>query len=433
MAPDYVAWFRSSTPYINAHRGKIFVLMFGGEAIEHDNFAHIIHDIALLNTLGVKLVLVHGSRPQIDRCMARRQLSIRFHRGRRVTEQPALECVKEASGSLRAELEALLSMGLPDSPMHRSRIRVTGGNFVIAKPLGVLDGIDHAHTGEVRRVQGGDIARQLELGHIVLISPLGYSPTGEIFNLSMEEVAIEVATSLKADKLIAFDHAAGLLDNDGRLLRELRLGEARQLLESTTDAHSRQLLEALVRSSGAGIERCHLISYADNGALIKELFTRDGCGSLIHRDSYESIRTADIDDVAGILALIQPLEEEGVLVRRSRELLENEIHRFTVIERDGMVISCAALYPFTEEGTAEIACVATHPDYRGGGRGERVLAHLEKQARQLSLDRLFVLTTRTAHWFMEQGYAPGSTQDLPQARQRLYNYRRNSQIFCKSL
>ena len=364
MAPDYVAWFRSSTPYINAHRGKIFVLMFGGEAIEHDNFAHIIHDIALLNTLGVKLVLVHGSRPQIDRCMARRQLSIRFHRGRRVTEQPALECVKEASGSLRAELEALLSMGLPDSPMHRSRIRVTGGNFVIAKPLGVLDGIDHAHTGEVRRVQGGDIARQLELGHIVLISPLGYSPTGEIFNLSMEEVAIEVATSLKADKLIAFDHAAGLLDNDGRLLRELRLGEARQLLESTTDAHSHQLLEALVRSSGAGIERCHLISYADNGALIKELFTRDGCGSLIHRDSYESIRTADIDDVAGILALIQPLEEEGVLVRRSRELLENEIHRFTVIERDGMVISCAALYPFTEEGTAEIACVATHPDYR---------------------------------------------------------------------
>ena len=428
---DYVAWFRSSSPYINAHRGKTFVLMFGGEAIEHDNFAHIIHDIALLNTLGVKLVLVHGSRPQIERGLALRGAPSHFHRGRRITDQGALESVKDAAGSLRAHLEALLSMGLPDSPMHRSRIRVTGGNFVIAKPLGVLDGVDHQHTGEVRRIQGSDITRQLEFGHIVLISPIGYSPTGEIFNLTMEEVAIQVATCIEAEKLIAFDRETGLIDERGQLLRELRLSEARQL--GSFGAKPRALLDALIKTSGAGVERCHLISYREDGALIKELFTRDGCGTLIYQDNYESIRTATIDDVGGILALIQPLEEEGVLVRRSRELLETEIDRFTVIDRDGMIISCAALYPFGEEGSAELACVATHPDYRGSKRGERLLGHLEKQARGMQLGKLFVLTTRTAHWFLEQGYAPGCTDDLPKARQGLYNYQRNSRVFCKSL
>jgi amino-acid N-acetyltransferase len=430
---EYVSWFRRSSPYINAHRGKTFVLMFGGEAVEDPNFAHIIQDIALLGSLGVRLVLVHGSRPQIEQRLALRQLDSHYHKGVRITDEVALECVVDACGSLRAQLEALLSMGLPNSPMHLSRIRVTSGNFVIARPLGIVDGIDFQHTGEVRRIHGEDVARQLDLRNVVLVSPLGYSPTGEIFNLSMEDVAQQLAVALAADKLIAFGAERGILNEHGELLRDLRLSEASYLYQRLAPDTGGSLLPALIKTSQAGIERCHLISYSEDGALLKELFSRDGCGSLIYQDSYESIRSASIDDVGGILQLIQPLEEQGVLVRRSRELLENEITRFTVIERDGMIIACAALYPFPRERSGEIACVATHPDYRGDSRGERLLSHLEQEARSQGLLNLFVLTTRTAHWFLEQGYSSGGPQDLPEMKQQLYNYQRNSRVFCKAL
>ncbi len=430
---QYVSWFRRSSPYINAHRGKTFVLMFGGDAIEDDGFANIIHDIALLNSLGIRLVLVHGSRPQIEQRVALRQLESRYHNGVRITDQGALECVVDAAGSLRAQLEALLSMGLPNSPMHLSHIRVIGGNFVIARPLGVHDGVNFQHTGEVRRVQADDLAHQLDLGNVVLISPLGYSPTGEVFNLSMEDVARQVASALDADKLIAFGERAGILDEGGELVRELKLSEASFLYERQSAANPDRLLQALIHTCQAGVERCHLVSYREDGALLKELFSRDGCGSLIYQDSYESIRSASIDDVGGILELIEPLEDEGVLVRRSREALETEITRFTVIERDGMIIACAALYPYARERMGEIACVVSHPDYRGDNRGERLLSHIEREAGSQGLVSLFVLTTRTAHWFLEQGYALCEQSDLPGEKQQLYNYQRNSQVFRKAL
>lgn len=430
---DYVAWFRRTSPYINAHRGKTFVLMIGGDAIEDSGFAHIIHDIALLNSLGVRLVLVHGSRPQIEQRVEQRQLQSHYHKGVRITDSVALECVVDAAGSLRAQLEALLSMGLPNSPMHLSHIRVTGGNFVVARPLGVRDGVDFLHTGEVRRIEDGDLSQQLDMGNVVLVSPLGYSPTGEVFNLSMENVAHQVAAALKADKLIAFGEQAGILDEAGELLRELKLSEASALYQRLPDTARSRLLECLIDSSQAGIERCHLISYREDGALLKELFSRDGCGSLIYQDSYESIRSATIDDVGGILELIQPLEQQGVLVRRSRELLETEIARFTVIERDGMIIACAALYPFPPERVGEVTCVATHPDYRGDNRGERLLSHLEKEAKAQGLTALFVLTTHTAHWFLEQGFSAGEPTDMPAQKQQMYNYQRNSQVFSKTL
>lgn len=430
---DYVSWFRRSSPYINAHRGKTFVLTFGGEAIEHPDFANIIHDIALLNSLGVKMVLIHGSRPQIEARLQARNINTRFHDGLRITDEDALECVKDAAGSLRAQLEALLSMGLPNSPMHLSRISVTGGNFVTARPLGIHEGVDFHHTGEVRRVDTDGINQQLDHGNVVLVSPLGYSPTGEIFNLGMEEVATQVTIALGADKLIAFGKEPGIIDNEGKLARELKLSEANFLFEHLPQNQQGRIVKALIQASQAGVDRCHLISYLEDGALIKELFTRDGCGSLVYQDSYETIRTADIDDVGGILELIEPLEEQGVLVRRSREMLETEITRFTVIERDGMIVACAALYPFAKERSGEIACVATHPDYRGDSRGERLLATLEKEAFSQGLAQLFVLTTRTAHWFLEQGYREAELDALPEKKQALYNLQRNSKVFIKTL
>lgn len=430
---DYVKWFRNSAPYINAHRGKTFVLMFGGEAVEDPNFATIIHDIALLNSLGVRLVLVHGARPQVDSRVAQRGLTPRFHRELRITDNAALECVKDAVGSLRAQIEALLSMGLANSPMHGSQIRVCSGNFVVARPLGVQDGIDFGNTGEVRRIDSEAIHRLLHAGAIVLLPALGYSPTGEVFNLAYEDVATQTAVALKADKLIAFGEQSGLVNEGGELVRYAELRQVRPLLANCTDPQQRGILQALVQSTEHGVNRCHLISYREDGALLEELFTRDGHGTLITEDQYEQIRTARIDDVGGILGIIEPLEAEGKLVKRSRELLETEIHHFTVIDRDGMVIACAALYPYPEQKTGEIACVATHADYRGADRGERLLAALEQRAAQMGLESVFVLTTRTAHWFQEQGFVQASLEELPPGKQALYNYQRNSKVFKKLL
>ena len=429
---DYVKWFRNSAPYINTHRGKTFVLMFGGDAVEHPNFANIIHDIALLNSLGVKLVLVHGARPQIENRCQLRGITPRFHKDLRITDAATLECVKDAAGSLRAHIEALLTTGLANSPMHGAQIRVCSGNFVIAKPMGIHDGIDFGNTGEVRRIDSDAINRLLQAGAIVLLSAIGYSPTGEVFNLSYEDVATQAAVALHADKLLAFDDAQ-LLDEHGALIRFAELRQVKPLLANCTDPHLLGVVQALVQSCEHGVKRCHLINYTDDGALLQELFTRDGTGTLITEDQYEQIRTAQINDVGGILEIIRPLEAEGKLVKRSREMLEREINHFTVIDRDGMIIACAALYPYTEDGSGEIACVATHADYRGADRGERLLTALETKAASLGLSRVFILTTRTAHWFQEQGFVQAALEQLPAQKQAFYNYQRNSKAFIKNL
>ena len=427
----HIRWFRNTAPYINAHRGKTFVLMLGGEAAQHDNFANIIHDIALLNSLGVRLVLIHGSRPQIDLRLQRAGLASTFHDNMRITDNEAVEHVKDAAGSLRAQIEALLSMGLPNSPMQGSRMRVCSGNFVTARPIGIVDGVDFNHTGKVRRVDVEGIRRQLDDDSIVLLSPLGYSPTGEIFNLALEDIAVHCASAIGADKLLLFGQAPGISTADGELVRQCTVGRINEL--AVNDPEQQSLLRTARRACLAGVERCQVISYSDDCALLEELFTHDGSGTLIANDDYEQARVADIEDVGGILELIEPLEHEGILLKRSRELLETEISRFRLLERDGRIIACAALYPFPADGCGEIACIVSHPDYRGGQRGQRLLLELEQEARRLGLDRVFVLTTQTAHWFIEQGFLESSRDDLPGEKQSLYNLQRNSKVFFKKL
>ena len=438
MTDQYVRWFRNSAPYINAHRNKTFVLMFGGEAVNHDNFRNIIHDIALLHSLGIRLVLVHGARPQIDENLVEYGLKTPFHKGMRITTREALRCVLDAVGSIRLEVEALLSMGLANSPMYGARIDAVSGNFVTAKPYGIRDGVDHQLTGEVRSVDVEAINKNLANHHIVILGPTGYSSTGEVFNVLCEDVAVSAATALQADKLILLGEKEGIADSDDRLLRELIPNEVDQYLRGKTfDTEILRYMDAAREACRGGVRRVHIISYARDGALLQELFTRDGSGTLITQDPYEEIRTAEIEDVAGMLELLRPLEEEGILVRRSRELLENEINRFAVIERDGMIVGCAALYPLPqEEGkepSGEVACVAIHPSYRKSDRGAELLDYLEARARNKGLKKLFVLTTRTGLWFVEQGFTQASVDDLPKERQAMYNYQRNSQVYSKRL
>jgi amino-acid N-acetyltransferase len=426
----FVNWFRDSSPYIHAHRNKTFVIFFSGETVL-DDCDNLIHDFALLKSLGIRLVLVHGIRPQIDRRLKQQNIVPEFHQNLRITDDKALQSVKEAAGLVRVEIEALLSMGLANSPMAGAKIKVASGNFVIAKPLGIIDGIDYKHTGIVRRIEYTSIHQQLEQENVVLISPIGYSPSGEVFNLAAEQVAKEIAISLQAEKLILLTENS--CTSEQQLIQQMTVSEAEQfLLQDSSETHANSL-KAAIESCQQGVKRVHLINRKIDGALLLELFTRDGKGTLISSNPYEEIRSASLYDIAGILELIKPLEQQGVLVKRSREKLEMEINDYIVIERDGLIIGCTAIHTMNDKLSAEIACLAVHPDYRNSNRGNRLLEHLVTKAKARNLSRLFVLSTQTMHWFIERGFESTETNTLPEQRQAFYNEERNSKVLYKNL
>lgn len=423
---------RGSAPYIHAHHGATFVVAFGGESAARTDFKQLIYDVALLHSLGVKLVLVHGARPQIDARLQAAGMQGQFVQGHRITDDAALDCVKAAVGSLRLEIEALLSTSLASTPMGGAKLDVAGGNLVIAKPVGVRDGTDYRHTGEVRRIDVEALRALLDRGSVVLLSPVGYSPTGDIFNLRYEDVATATATALGADKLLLLHEGERLSARLPNSPAQLDLPQARSLL-ARADLHIAPLLQAAVQACEQGVTRAHLVSHAEDGALLQELYSHDGAGTLVTAEAYDYLRTAELEDIGGLLALIEPLEQAGVLVPRGRERIELELDHFLVMARDGLITACCALLPYHDEKIGEIACVAVHPQYRKQGRANALLLEAEKRARTLGLKRLCALTTHAPHWFIERGFVESTPEALPIPRQRLYNVQRNSKVFLKTL
>ncbi len=430
----FVSLFRSVAPYVNLFRGKTFVIAFGGKAISGSFARTLAYDVNLLAALGVRIVLVHGARPQIEEELAEKGIESLWHRGYRVTDAATLDCVIDAVGSVYLEIEALLSQGLPDTPMANSTIRVIKGNFLTVKPLGVLDGVDMQYAGTLRKVDAEGIRAQLAIGNCVILSCLGASPTGEIFNLAMEEVAEAASIAIAADKLIFLTDSQGVTDVEGGLLDELTVDAAEKLITEGEwlSRDIKRYLPCAVHASRSGVGRVHLIGFKEDGTLLRELFSRDGVGTIITRESLEILRDAKPDDISGLVALIQPLEEDGTLVRRSRELLEREISRFSVVEHDGLIVGCAALYPYGED-QGELACVAVHPQYRRWGYGEQLMKRIETRARLANIRRLFVLTTRTAHWFKERGFVEQPIDQLPREKRLVYNMQRRSKVFAKDI
>lgn len=431
----FVQWFRAATPYIHAFRGKTFVIACGGEVVADGRFVALSHDLNLLAALGARIVLAFGTRSQIDVLLKERKHKTQYRDGVRITDAAALRCVREAVGAVRSEIEASLSTGLPNSPMAGADIRVASGNFVTAKPLGILDGTDMLHTGEVRKVDAVGIRAALDGGSIVLLPPLGYSATGETFNLTVENVAARAAIALKADKLLFLVDTIGVERARGGLIRELPVDEGERLLRRSRkvaeDIHL--FLPHALEACRGGVRRVHLINRHLDGALLLELFTREGVGTMVVRHSLDHLRDATIDDVGGVLALISPLEEEGTLVKRGRELLEIEIDRFSVVEHDGMIVGCAALYPYPDAKAAELACLAVQPGYRDAGHGADLLNVIEGKAQARGIERLFVLTTRAAHWFIERGFSEANVDALPADKRALYNWQRRSKVLIKTL
>jgi len=432
---QFVQWLRSVAPYIHAFGGKTFVVAFPGELVAAGALPVLAHDLSLLVGLGIRIVLVHGSRPQVAEQLALRNVEGRFHNGIRITDTAALECAKEAAGELRLDIEAAFSQGLPNTPMSNAQISIVSGNFVVARPLGVIDGVDFELTGVTRKIAAEKIHPILKTeDNLVLLSPLGFSPTGEIFNLTLEDVAASAAIALRADKLIFLTESSMLQDAAGFDIRELSSHQAEAVLQAgfLQDTAAFYLRHA-IRACNAGVDRAHIIPFEMDGSALLEVFTHDGVGTMITHENLESLRQATIEDVGGIIKLIEPLEADGTLVYRGRELIEREIDQFSVIDHDGVIFGCAALYPFPEEGMGEMACLTVSSDAQTQGDGERILRHMENRARAAGLSKLFVLTTRTSHWFKKRGFMPATVDDLPKDRQHMYNWQRRSQVLIKTL
>jgi amino-acid N-acetyltransferase len=437
----FVPWFRAVAPHIHAYRGKTFVVAMAGELIAAGKLNNLVQDLAILHAIGIKLALVHGFRPQVTEQLAAKGHVSRFSHGLRITDPPALDAAQEAAGQLRFEIEAAFSQGLPNTPMANATVRVISGNFLTARPVGIVDGVDFMHSGLVRRVDGAAIRRAIDTGALVLLSPFGFSPTGEAFNLTMEDVATATAVALQADKLLFLTEVPGIRedaqDADSAIDTELALADAKRLLASLPPA-SQPLdtafyLQHCVKACEGGVERSHILPFAVDGALLMEVFTHDGIGTMVVDEKLESLREATADDVPGILQLIEPFERDGTLVRRQRTEIERDVANYTVIEHDGVIFGCVALYPYPEARTGEMAAITVSPQVQSQGDGERLLKRIEQRARAAGLDSIFVLTTRTMHWFIKRGFAPVDPDWLPEARKRKYNWDRRSLVLVKKL
>ena len=440
----FVPWFRAVAPYIHMHRGKTFVVGVVGEAIAAGKLASIATDLALIQSMGVKIVLVHGFRPQVNEQLRAKGHEPRYAHGLRITDEVALDSAQEAAGQLRFEIEAAFSQGLPNTPMAGSKVRVISGNFLTARPMGIIDGVDFKHTGLVRKVDVAGIQRTLDMGALVLLSPFGFSPTGEAFNLAMEEVATSVAIELRADKLIFLTEVSGIrmqpgepAGDDNPIDTELPLAAAQALLATLPTAQQPTdvgfYLQHCVKACKGGVERSHIIPFALDGSLLLEVYVHDGIGTMVIDEKLEELREATVDDVGGILQLIEPFEKDGTLVKRDRTEIERDIASYTIIEHDGVIFGCAALYPYPEAKTAEMAAVTVSPQSQGTGDGEKLLKRIEQRARAIGLDSIFVLTTRTMHWFIKRGFQHVDPDWLPEARKRKYNWDRKSQVLVKKL
>jgi len=411
---DTLDWFRNTAPYINTHRGTTVVVGLRHGATTHHNFINVVHDLALMQSLGLRLVIVHEHQPIP------------------LTPVPS-EAMPTLIASIleaRTHIERMFSMGLPNSPLHNARLRVISGNFVTARPVGVINGIDHGARGLVRHVDVGGITHALDGSSICLLSALGYSPAGELFALDALEVMRVVGRSIGADKLIIMSDFNGIKAQDGSLYRQLTVDSARAV---TATADQRECIELACDACDVGIPRAHLISFQADGGLVKELYTHDGVGTMISPDEYEQVKLAEAHDLAGVIELIRPLQLEGLLVERSNDQIERDLGHYTVVTKDSRVIACAALIKNKESDIAEIASVATHPDYRDAGWGERLVDRLVEDAKKSNISRVYVRTTQTGHWFQELGFNAANETELPDIERQKAQYDRNSNILIRLL
>eukprot|EP00934_Nitzschia_sp_Nitz4_P003760 Nitzschia sp. Nitz4//scaffold8_size234185//167436//169205//NITZ4_001281-RA/size234185-processed-gene-0.342-mRNA-1//1//CDS//3329559878//3750//frame0 len=449
----FVEMFRGSANYIATHRDSLVVYHIPGNVVDHPDpkvFRNLMNDISLTWLLGLKIVIVVGCQHQVDRRMINRKR----HMGMAITDPETLRVVKEEAGYVRFEVERQLARALQGSrSRHGLDGNVVSGNFYSAQPFGVLNGVDYQYSGFVRRFEKEKIERCHDSRDIVLLNTLGFSPTGEVFNVNSEYLAAHAGGLLGAAKVMYFlEHDVDLLNEEhDAKIPHLRTTEAKHLLAANhisidkerfidvqqgCDYHEKELsllvkIGWAMHALGKGVQRVHMVS-PERGALLEELYTRDGAGTMVSADVYDGIRRATINDVNGVHELISPLIQRGTLVDRPKAVLERDISQYHVYTRDDLIVACGQLKMF-ENGYAEIGCLVVNPKYRASGRGDAMLAYLERLCILQGVSQVFVLSTQTMEWFVERGFDSITVDKLPPSRQATYNPSRASKIYMKKI
>jgi len=418
-AIDPIKWFRRASPYIYLHRQKTFVLCVDQAAMRSPNFNNVLRDVTLLHALGVRIVLVHDlETPEFVEEQTGHQAPI-------ANESQLSELMANIGGATHQVIASLSANAHHASPFYSDLVACTG-NFIRAQPLGVMGGHDQGFKGKPRKVNKSAIAALLDDDMLVVIPPVGYALTGETFILNCQSLAGEVAKALHADKLIYFLPSHGLVDDAGHRISERSTTQLEDDDDSLASGIKQGIKSALTDQSN----RCHLVSYAHDGALLEELFTMTGSGTIV-TPGPAVIRSAVAEDVEAMLELIRPLERSGALIERSRDDLDQNLADYLVVDLEGQLIGCGALHEFGD--TAEIASLATDPHHRDQDYGERLLSSLLHRAMQRGVKAVFVLTTQTEHWFLERGFMRAEKDHLPAPKLAKYNSQRNSKVLIRPL
>ena len=435
---SFIQNFRLSAKYINLFNQNIFVIALSGYVFNEDQFVKIAQDINILHSLKIKVILVYGARPQVESILVKNKIPVRLLKNMRVTSSAALKHVIEVNGAIRNKIEATLSTIKSVS----EGMRLSSGNFLTAMPVGIIDGIDMESTGKIRGVDVEAIKNKLNHHEIVIVSPIGYSPIGQIFNLSYEQTAANIAVAINADKLIFYVDANGILNERGELIPELTSEKAHKLISHIEEKPSPEsaqnlsyddfnILKSSVFAIKNKIKKVHLINRHIDGSLIEELFTEKGSGTILTEFALENFRKATEGDLKDIYRILFPLEKRKILIERDLTQIKGMINQFYVLEHDKKFVGCVSLNSFKE--SLELASFSIEPKYQRLGFGKKLLKLCELEAKKLKYDEIFILTTQSEHWFAENGFKEKSKELMPTFKKKTYQSERNSKYLTKKL
>ncbi|UCF98432.1 MAG: amino-acid N-acetyltransferase [Spirochaetaceae bacterium] len=436
---EQVELIRQVFEYVHLFKGKTIVIKVGGSVMDHPFLPMLVKDLVLLHRQGIRIILVPGAKERIDDVLRRYNIPWESIGGVRISTPEAIPFIKMAAFDVSNRLMTLLA---------ENNASAIIGNWVRARSLGVLKGIDYQDTGTVEKINVELVRKALDDGLIPIFPNIGWSSSGKPYNISSNELAYILARNLKAEKLFYISRHTGVdaenytlpegvtVSSEG-VVTHLSVAEADSFLRLNAKKGEEEILELIrlgCKACAEGVPRVHIVDGEIEGVILKEIFSSRGCGTMIYTNEHENIRPLRLADIPEVLRIMNPFVEEEILLPRDEQELADQLDYFVVYEVDGILHACGALIPFPEErGRGEIAAIAVDRTYTGFGIGKRILTYLVDRARSSGLRSLYVLTTQTTDWFLQFGFSEGELDDLPKDKRRDYNRLRNSRVLILDL
>ncbi len=433
---EKIKTIREVFTYINRFRGKVFIIKIDSEVIDNIYFPVLLKDLATLHSAGIRVIVIPGARKRIDEILKQYGIESNYHNGIRITEEEAIPFVKMAAFDVSNRIMTGLSA---------HRINALVGNWVRARSMGVIDGVDYKYSGNIDKILITPLNKVLEEDFIPIIPSIGWNPAGTPYNISSNELAIQAAVASRAEKIFfitseellnisEYRVPAGVVPSpEGRISR-MDGDTARKFLalNSGNKSGALDIVNQALSGIENGIKRVHIIKGNGDGGILSEIFSNLGIGTMLYRNEFDRIRGMSTSDIPEVLRIMRPFEASGALIPRTKEDLQHSAGDFVVYEIDKVIHGCAALHD-CGGGTGEIAAVAVDPEYEKLGIGKKLITYLIKKAEKTGMKSLFLLTTRSVDWFESLGFRSGKIDDLPENKRENYNFNRNSRVMFLKL